>query len=147
MVGIIYLVVVLAIQVALLIITYRVAVRTRRLADDIRVMVNQSSEDRELILGILTTLKGWTVSVDQNDKVRLDQVQQVANVAASAAIKSANEVKKVIQETIKTAVDATSARVSQMLDEKVVASKDSSSGSVDSGILGVIQVQRSPETH
>lgn len=141
MIGIVYFVGVVVIQIAVLIITYRVAVNVRK-------MVKQSAEDRELIFGILKTVQGWTVSVDVNDKLKIDQIQQAANTAATVAVTSANEIKKVIKETISTAVDTTSARVSEMLDQKAAAVKgDSGTGSVPDGVLGVVQVQRSPETH
>lgn len=141
MIGVIYFLGVLIIQIAVLVITYSVAVKVRR-------MVKQSAEDRELIYGILKTVQGWTVSVDVNDKLKLEQIQQAAKTAANVAVTSANEIKKVIKETVSSAVETTSSRVSELLDQKTVATKgDSGTGSVPDGVLGVIQVQRSPETH
>lgn len=122
----------MGIDLCMLLVIIGLLVKVWRLANRLKMVADAAEVDRELTHQILVTIKGWALVVEQHDKVKLEKIQEVAETTARTAC----EVKQAITE----AVEATTSKVSDIIDKK--ASGDSSSA-----VLGVLEVRKADPHH
>lgn len=104
-------------SIAVFLLIYKVIKLIRFIDERAKVAAKNSleaMEDRKIAKELLTTIKGWAITVEAKENHKEKKMEQVAETAAKTAV----EVKQAIAEAVNTVTECTANKVVELLDKK-----------------------------